>query len=130
MKVMILKNPGRPTIWYNGKIGRIFDVVDYDKEHYKVKNKKLFIRKCNCSEYGRMKLFKKTLDFKLFGVRVLAMLSTYQYKYKALIMFSTHRYGYKRGEKREPAPDASQTNSFTENDSDFLTSPIIKEEAL
>jgi hypothetical protein len=61
-----------------------------------------------------MKLFKKTLDFKLFGVRVFLMLSTY-------------RYGYKRGEKREEKPYGNQMNLFTENDTEFLASPIIKE---
>ena len=55
--------------------------------------------------YGRMKLFKRVIDFNLFGVRV-------------FVKFSTYRYWYKRGEKREPEPepeiDLNQMNLFTD----------------
>jgi hypothetical protein len=45
-----------------------------------------------------MKLFKRKYEFKIFGIRIVIILSTY-------------RYGYKRGEKLKK-PDENQMELF------------------
>jgi hypothetical protein len=51
----------------------------------------------------KIKLFKRKIEFRFFGIRIVVMLSTY-------------RYGYKRGEKVEVVANTEQTNMFNGGD--------------
>lgn len=57
MKVMVLKNPENKSSWYYNKIGRIFDVSDYDRNHYKLKftKEENFIHKSNAVDVNLIK---------------------------------------------------------------------------